>query len=62
MTVFFGVLDKLWKKKKMPNTGVFPNQFLEGMKQIYELEPFIKLEPHLTNQWGRGGGANKYAS
>ena len=27
----------------LPSTGTFSNQFLEGMKQIYELEPFIDV-------------------
>jgi hypothetical protein len=34
-----------------PGTGAFSNQFLEGMKLLYELEPFIKVKPYLTNQW-----------
>lgn len=35
----------------LPSTGAFPNQLLEGVKQLYELEPFIKAKPYLTNQW-----------
>ncbi|MGB7978782.1 MAG: hypothetical protein WCF19_06460 [Chlamydiales bacterium] len=46
----------------VPRTGAFSNQFLEGMKQLYELEPFIKVKPYLTNQWEKGGRAIKHAS
>lgn len=28
----------------MPMTGQLSNHFVEGMRKIYELEPFIKLE------------------
>ena len=42
--------------------GAFSNQFLEGMKQLYELEPFIKVKPYLTNQWEKRGLAVKRAS
>lgn len=42
-------------------TGQLSNHFIEGMAKIYELEPFIKVEPYLTNQWGRAGGGNKKA-
>lgn len=38
-------------KSELPNTGAFSNEFLEGMKQLYELEPFIKVKPYLINQW-----------
>ncbi len=38
-------------RERLGSTGVFSNQFLEGMKQLYELEPFIKVKSHLTNQW-----------
>ncbi len=46
----------------LPSTGAFSNQFLEGMKQLYELEPFIKAKPYLTNQWEKGGKLTKTAS
>jgi len=46
----------------MPSTGAFSNQFLEGMKQLYELEPFIKVKPYLTNQWEKAGASVKNAS
>jgi hypothetical protein len=46
----------------LPATGAFSNQFLEGMKQLYELEPFIKVKPYLTNQWEKGGRLIKNAS
>lgn len=42
--------------------GAFSNQFLEGMKQLYELEPFIKVKPYLTNQWEKSGRVSKNAS
>ena len=45
-----------------PSPGAFSNQFLEGMKQLYELEPFIKVKPYLTNQWEKGGRLVKTAS
>ena len=46
----------------LPSTGAFSNQFLEGMKQLYELEPFIKVKPYLTNQWEKSGSPVKSAS
>jgi hypothetical protein len=45
-----------------PSTGAFSNQFLEGMKQLYELEPFIKVKPYLTNQWEKNNSKIKMAS
>jgi hypothetical protein len=45
-----------------PSTGAFSNQFLEGMKQLYELEPFIKVKPYLTNQWEKNDKLVKSAS
>jgi hypothetical protein len=47
---------------EMPSTGAFSNQFLEGMKLLYELEPFIKVKPYLTNQWEKSGSPVKSAS
>lgn len=35
----------------VPKAAGFLNQFLEEMKQLYELEHFIKVKPYLTNQW-----------
>jgi hypothetical protein len=32
------------------------------MKQLYELEPFIKVKPYLTNQWEKSGKLIKTAS
>lgn len=29
----------------VPFTDLTSNQFIEGMRKIYELEPFIKLQP-----------------
>jgi len=46
----------------VPSTGAFSNQFLEGMKQLYELEPLIKVKPYLTNQWEKSGNPVKTAS
>jgi hypothetical protein len=46
----------------MPSTGAFSNQFLEGMKLLYELEPLIKVKPYLTNQWEKGNRVTKTAS
>ncbi len=46
----------------MPMTGAFSNHFLEGMKQLYELEPFIKVKPYLTNQWEKNNVRIKSAS
>ena len=46
----------------MPSTGAFSNQFLKGMKQLYELEPFIKVKPSLTNQWEKSKGKWLYRS
>jgi hypothetical protein len=46
----------------MPSAGAFSNQFLEGMKQLYELEPFIKVKPYLTNQWEKNDKLVKSAS
>lgn len=47
---------------ELPSPGAFSNQFLEGMKQLYELEPFIKVKPYLTNQWEKSGSKIKTAS
>ena len=42
--------------------GAFSNQFIEGMKLLYELEPLIQVKPYLTNQWEKRGLAAKRAS
>ncbi|MBX9743599.1 MAG: hypothetical protein K2X08_00110, partial [Chlamydiales bacterium] len=42
--------------------GAFSNQFIEGMKQLYELEPLIKVKPYLTNQWEKSSLPTKRAS
>lgn len=34
----------------MPMTGQLSNHFVEGMRKIYELEPFIKLEDSNGNK------------
>jgi len=31
-------------------TGQLLNHFVEGMRKIYELEPFIKLETSVANE------------
>lgn len=49
-------------KYELPSPGAFSNQFLEGMKQLYELEPFIKVKPYLTNQWEKNISKIKSAS
>ena len=43
------------------SSGAFSNQFIEGMKLLYELEPLIKVKPYLTNQWEKRGLAAKRA-
>lgn len=42
--------------------GTFSNQFIEGMKLLYELEPLIKVKPYLTNQWEKSDRLIKSAS
>jgi hypothetical protein len=42
--------------------GAFSNQFIDGMRLLYELEPLIKVKPYLTNQWEKSGLAAKRAS
>ena len=44
------------------STGALSNQFIEGMKLLYELEPLIKVKPYLTNQWEKGNKMVKTAS
>ena len=48
--------------KDVAKAGAFSNQFIEGMKLLYELEPLIKVKPYLTNQWEKSGLAAKRAS
>lgn len=38
----------------MPMAGQLSNHFIEGMRKIYELEPFIKLESLLTEEGKKG--------
>ena len=45
-----------------PRNGAFSNQFIEGMKLLYELEPLIKVKPYLTNQWEKSNRLVKNAS
>jgi hypothetical protein len=49
-------------QKNVAKAGAFSNQFIEGMKLLYELEPLIKVKPYLTNQWEKNGLAAKRAS
>jgi len=39
---------------KLPTTGQLSNHFVEGMRKIYELEPFIKIESTLFNDYCKG--------
>jgi glutaredoxin-related protein len=39
---------------ELPMTGQLSNHFIEGMRKIYELEPFIKLETSLSAEQGKG--------
>ena len=45
---------------ELPMTGQLSNHFVEGMRKIYELEPFIKLEISLTDE-GKGAKTSKKA-
>jgi hypothetical protein len=66
--------NRVWYKKKtrtfksvrvfrdVARAGAFSNQFIEGMKLLYELEPLIKVKPYLTNQWEKRGLVAKRAS
>ncbi|MGC1878821.1 MAG: hypothetical protein WA678_05555 [Rhabdochlamydiaceae bacterium] len=46
----------------LARAGAFSNQFIEGMKLLYELEPLIKVKPYLTNQWEKSDRLIKSAS
>jgi len=48
--------------KGLARAGAFSNQFIEGMKLLYELEPLIKVKPYLTNQWEKSSSLVKNAS
>jgi hypothetical protein len=37
----------------MPKTGQLSNHFVEGMRKIYELEPFIKMGSSLADERGK---------
>jgi hypothetical protein len=45
----------------MPMTGQLSNHFVEGIRKIYELEPFIKLETLLTEEGKKGSKIYKRA-
>jgi hypothetical protein len=49
-------------RESVAKAGAFSNQFIEGMKLLYELEPLIKVKPYLTNQWEKSGLTAKRAS
>ena len=42
-------------------TGQLSNHFVEGMRKIYELEPFIKFETSLTGEQVKGSKIYKRA-
>ncbi|MGC2595063.1 MAG: hypothetical protein WA347_02140 [Rhabdochlamydiaceae bacterium] len=46
----------------LARAGAFSNQFIEGMKLLYELEPLIKVKPYFTNQWEKSDRLIKSAS
>jgi hypothetical protein len=33
----------------VPFTDLTSNQFIDGMRKIFELEPFIKIAPYTSN-------------
>ncbi|MFN0064874.1 MAG: hypothetical protein ACKVOH_01420 [Chlamydiales bacterium] len=43
-------------------TGQLSNHFIEGMRKIYELEPFIKMGLHLIESMNKGLKGYKRAS
>ena len=53
---------QIFLEKKLARAGAFSNQFIEGMKLLYELETLIKVKPYLTNQWEKSGAPVKNAS
>gem|GEM_PF-3271937 len=42
-------------------TGQLSNHFALGMRKIYELEPFIKMESSLVDERGKGSKIYKRA-
>ena len=42
-------------------TGQLSNHFVEGMRKIYELEPFIKVESSLLSEESKGSKIQKRA-
>lgn len=46
----------------VPMTGQLSNQFIEGMRKIYELEPFIKMESSLAGERDRRSKVYQKAS
>lgn len=42
-------------------TGQLSNHFVEGMRKIYELEPFIKMESLLAGNENKGSKIYKRA-
>ena len=45
----------------VPMTGQLSNHFVEGMRKIYELEPFIKMESSLADERGKASKIYKRA-
>lgn len=46
---------------ELPMTGQLSNHFIEGMRKIYELEPFIKMQSSLANNENRVSKSSKKA-
>jgi site-specific DNA recombinase len=46
---------------ELPMTGQLSNHFIEGMRKIYELEPFIKLESFLAEEPSKASKTYKRA-
>jgi len=45
----------------LPMSVPLSNHFVEGMRKIYELEPFIKMESSLADERGKGSKIYKKA-
>jgi hypothetical protein len=45
----------------MPMAGQLSNHMIEGMRKIYELEPFMKMEASSTNEGRKGSKIHKKA-
>jgi hypothetical protein len=58
---FGGGLLRGQRPLNLPMTGQLSNHFVEGMRKIYELEPFIKMESSLPDEHGKGSKIYKRA-